>query len=209
MLRVGVIDRTGISEDEMPKRDGVEYLLRIGWAELVEQLTGRSLQAHGTRDRRDSNKEDRVERLRNRLVRICRKRSFSQIRYLFKDVTRPEDCMTEIDGWKVGPFAKYGDELSLPHARALVARLLADEALTDKTEYIIDDFFMPDLTSVCMVSCGDGNDSSLGDYLREDWSGKQYARFRRKSEDVRPKRLQGQRRRLKSKTRRVQDTPML
>jgi hypothetical protein len=209
MLRIGVIDRTGISEDEMPKRDGVEYLLRIGWAELVEQLTGRSLQAHGTRDRRDSNKEDRVIRLRNRLVRIRRKRSFSQIKYLFKGVTRPEDCLTEIDGWKVGPFAKYGEPLSLPHARALVARLLADEALTDKTEYMMDDFFMPDLTSLCMVSCGDGKDTSLEGYLREDWSGQSYARFRRKAEDDRPKRFQGQRRRLQSKTRRVLDTPML
>lgn len=187
MLRIAVLDDVTL---EVPGRDGFEYIWRPGWADFVERITGKSLMTFGTPARKvdpATDRQDREAKLRVWVPRLRRRSRFLQIRHILKNESNPAAFLKPIDPHALGRFVRYGEPLSPHAARSLVARMLADEAITDQTVYVLEDYFMPDLTSECEIVAEDGSRVSMLEYQLSEWKGERYAPEKRKANALRPK----------------------
>lgn len=187
MLRVAVFDGGPL---EVPGRDGFEYIWRPGWADFVERVTGKSLMTFGTPARKvdpETDKQDREAKLNSWLPRLRRRAQFRQVRHLLQNESNPAAFLKPMDPHALGRFVRYGEPLSPHAARSLVARMLADDVITDKTVYVLEDFFMPDLTSKCEIVAADGSRASMLEYQLSEWKGERYAPEKRKPNELRTK----------------------
>jgi hypothetical protein len=168
-----------------------------GEPNLVERVTGKTLNTFGTVDEKFSpteteaikrHRERREEKVAASLPLLMKKSRFRQIAYLFKGEAQPEVYLKPVDQHILGRFLRYGAPLSPGGARSLIARMLSDKAMTESTLYLLEDFFMPDLTSTCFIFNEDGEIFSLLEYELADWDNPRVEPERRKAHEVRKKR---------------------